>query len=483
MSGDQDEQVVKEYVSLPTLRRFHESPGQIRCIVGPVGSGKTSAAAWEVCYYLPKFLFQEYGFKKTRGVVVRNTYSELMDTTFVTIQEWFPFGTHAKQRNIYTIPYDEGFAVELMLRACDRAADKKKFKSLELTWYWIDESIEVDEEIKRMLKGRIGRYPPKCPVRFGIETTNPPDVEHSTYTDFKWDTPPPGPVSSKIPLASHLGFWQPAGENKPNLRPGYYEDMTADYRDNPDWVATYIESKPGIMVIGKLVYNNFSRVDHVAKENLIWAKGPLIRGWDDSGNLPACIVLQVPRPHHIQILREFYHDKMGVTDFGTWVKEQCALLYPGAEFTDWDDPAGHNEYSKKEGGFTSNAKILKDVGIKTMASEQNWAARKESVEGQLARREGILIDPSCVRLINGFMGGYCYPQVGTTGRYADMPIKNRFAHIHDALQYALVKIVGAPKRDQPRQTVGEMDFDAFNPFAEHRGRQREADMDWSPFEN
>ncbi len=68
---------LKEYVALPTLRLFHESPAQIRCIVGPVGSGKTSGAAWELCYYLPQFLFDSYGMRQTRWVVVRNTYRRL----------------------------------------------------------------------------------------------------------------------------------------------------------------------------------------------------------------------------------------------------------------------------------------------------------------------------------------------------------------------------------------------------------------------
>ena len=454
------------YEPLPTLRKFHESGAQIRAIVGPVGSGKTTAATWEGCYYIPDFMKKRYGINETRGVVVRNTYRELQDTTIRTILRNFPWGAggDVKEPTDYFLNYPDGKKVEVMFRSCDRPEDVKKFKSLEITWYWIDESIEVAQEIKRMLKNRIGRFPEKCPVRFGIETTNPPDIEDLMYSDFAWDTPPPGPITNKVPLAKHAGFWQPPRENEKNLRPGYYDDLIADYRDNPDWIDTYVQGKPGALVTGKLVYNDFSRVDHVSKEHLIWARGPLWRGWDDSGNCPACVVVQMPRPMHVQIIREFHTDRMGITEFGDAVKAECNILYPGAEFVDWDDPAGHNEYSKRDGGFTSNAKLLQEeCKINVQASEQNWTVRKESVEKQLRIRDGVLIDPSCIRLINGFIGGYCYPKIGNTGRFGDKPIKNKYAHVHEAGQYVFLKLLGNSDYEdsKTRQTTAQTDFDAF----------------------
>jgi hypothetical protein len=435
---------VKEYVILPTIRKFHESGAQIRCIVGPVGSGKTSAATWELCYYLPQFLLEEYGMRDTRWVVVRNTYRELRDTTMRTIFDWFPWGTHRKQENIYLLRYPEGYTVEILFRSCDNPDDVKKFKSLEITGYWVDESIEVADEIKRMLKNRIGRYPQKCPVRFGIETTNPPDVEHSTYTDFDWSaTGHPGPISDRKPLPNHAGFWQPPGENNANLREGYYDDLRNDYRDQPDWIETYINGHPGVIVQGKLVYNNFKKSAHVADEPLVWSGGTLYRGWDHSGNTPACIVIQVPTARQAQVLREFHTDKMGIEDFAKSVQTSCNLAFPDAKYQDWGDPAGDNRFSKKGGGFTSNTKLVREAtGIRVRPSDQNWTARKESVERQLGHVDGLLIDPSCTRLINGFIGGYHYKEIGVTGQYQDRPEKNKYSHVHDALQYVMQKIFG-----------------------------------------
>jgi len=51
------------YGMIHTIKRFHESPAQIRCIVEPIGSGKTTGATWDVCYYRPCFLQRRYGIK------------------------------------------------------------------------------------------------------------------------------------------------------------------------------------------------------------------------------------------------------------------------------------------------------------------------------------------------------------------------------------------------------------------------------------
>jgi len=431
------------YNLLPTLEKFHNCGAQMRAVVGPVGSGKTTGASWEICHFLPFFLYKQYGITSTRWVIVRNTYSELIDTTQRTVFEWFPWGDYKTQSKNYYLSYPEPeLEIELMFRSCDRPQDVKKFKSLEVTGYWIDESIEVADEIKRMLKNRIGRYPRKCPVRFGIETTNPPDVEHVTYTQFAWDTPPPGPISDKKPLKNHTGFWQPPRENNANLRPGYYDDLLNDYADTPDWIEMYVEGKPGVLVTGKLVYNNFSRDKHVAQGSLIYAGGDIIVGWDNSGNTPAAVVCQEPSPQRLQVLAEYNTVKENIVDFTTRVLGDVRERYSKtANIIEWADPAGEAKFSTKEGGFTSNAKLMRDeCGSNPQSSEQNLQARIEGVEKLLRMEDGLLIDPSCTRLINGFLGGYCYPEIGNTGTFSDKPDKNRFSHCHDALQYVAVRV-------------------------------------------
>ena len=69
--------------------------------------------------------------------------------------------------------------------------------------------------------------------------------------------------------------------------------------------------------------------------------------------------------------------------------------------------------------------------------------RREAVAGALNRlvdgKPGLVISPACKVLRKGFAGGYHFKRVRVTGdeRYHDVPDKNAYSHVHDALQYAL----------------------------------------------
>lgn len=469
----------RDYTPLPTMHRFHEDNSVVRCLVGPVGSGKTSAAVMEIVYFLPRWLAKYHKVYRSRWVVLRNTYVELMDTTKRTIQEWCEparWTNGGKDMKITVgLPGGDEYEVELLLRSCDRPEDLKKFKSLEVTGYWIDESIEVAMEIKNMLKNRIGRFPPRSPEKYGIETTNPPDIEEETYWIFKWDSPPPGPLPDKDPLKEHTGFWQPPGENAHNLPRDYYNDLREFYRATPDWIDMYIDGKPGLIIRGKLVYNNFDRQIHVATHPLRWvgadvepgARMPdgatIYVGWDNSGNTPAAVAGQVPSAFQLQILREFWSDKMNIVDFANYVMGELAQAFPGCHTVHWGDPAGENTFSTKDGGFTSNARLMREgAGVQVRSADNNFQARIEAVEYLLARRNGILIDPGCRRLQNGFLGGYVYPENRSiVGEYLPNVLKNKYSHVHDALQYMAVKLFKFEKRGDIRE-----------PAALRRHRQR-----------
>ena len=442
------EELIEDYQPIPTVDRFHRSSAWMRCLVGPVGSGKTTGAAMEVCWLLPLLLLQRYEIHRTKWLVVRNTYRELEDTTMQTIFEWFPGGRMIQKSLTYRLYWDEfAMTVDLLFRSCDKPGDMKKFKSLEITGFWIDESIEIRDDVKLMIKSRAGRYPKLCPVRFGIETTNPPEVEDPTYSQYKWIfRAPPGPVPPGEPLEDYEGFWQPPYENNEHLRPGYYADLRADYRDNPDWLERYIEAKPGILVVGKQVYHNWNRKYNLAEKPISWMQeADVYMGWDNSGNVPAAVLGQVVSPFRLQVLREYWSDKMGITDFTQYVMAELGREYPGMGIKEhFGDPAGAAQFSKKDGGFTSNAELMEAYGVKVISADNNLTARITAVDRMLARRDGLLIDPSCRRLVNGFIGGYCYPELmGWPGEFADKPIKNKYSHPHDALQYMLMSLFGA----------------------------------------
>ena len=204
----------------------------------------------------------------------------------------------------------------------------------------------------------------------------------------------------------------------------------------------YIEGKPGQLVKGKLVYANFDRSEHVAEDPLEWDGQSLYRGWDNSGNTPACVVVCPVSPQRMHVFKEFHTTVENIVDFTRRVVENCNESYPGATYVDYGDPAGGNKFSTKEGDFTSNATLqATECGVVIIPGQQNMFARINCVDQALLKRNGILIDPRCTRLINGFLGGYHYPEIqGMPGVFKREVEKNKFSHVHDSLQYVLTML-------------------------------------------
>jgi len=465
---------------------FHKSDAPFRAIVGAVGSGKTTAALWEICYLLPRHMARMYNITHTRWAVVRKTYDRLMDTDWYEIDSWFPQNHWYAQRHIMVIrfPKSKGcpaFGVELYFRSLDQPDSMDKLRSMNLTGYWIDEAHEVHEYAKYMLITRLGRWPRDfvdpfgvehkgSPVRYGVETSNPMPINHIMYRKYRWvgtkiDAKtgalemrrPPGPVPKGRPAKGYIGWWQLPRENEANLRPGYYEDMLDEFPESPEMRSMLVSGKPGFKPEGKGVYRNYDTENgtHMANGPLLWVrqidpysgedKGvPLYAGWDNNGhNNLACIVGQVVGPFKLQVLREFTDERMNIIDYTNWVLSQLEQEFPGYTCTHYCDPAAFSKFSAKEGGMTSNAELAMEAcGIKLVPSIQALDVRINCVDQLLKMRDGILIDPSCVGLINGFQGGYVYAERPTMGinAFHDEPKKNPFSHIHDALQYLVVPI-------------------------------------------
>ena len=78
-----------------------------------------------------------------------------------------------------------------------------------------------------------------------------------------------------------------------------------------------------------------------------------------------------------------------------------------------------------------------------------------------------MLDNRCLNLKKGFNGGYYYRRLQTSGnRYDEKPFKNRYSHVHDALQYMMMGagegkqlISGKSKKPTVVQTRGWNIFD------------------------
>jgi hypothetical protein len=171
-------------VSDPTLEDFSNSDAFMRGLMGPFGSGKSSACVTEIVARAQAQEPGPDGVRRSRWGVVRNTFGELTQTTLKTIFQWLPqayFGRYIERTKTYTVTAFPGCEFEIVLMALDRPDDVKRLLSLELTGAWVNEAREVPWGVIEVLQGRVGRYPSKKDggaTWWGVWLdTNPPDAD------------------------------------------------------------------------------------------------------------------------------------------------------------------------------------------------------------------------------------------------------------------------------------------------------------------
>lgn len=225
-----------------TLARMLRSDAFVRCVVGPVGSGKSSGCIIELLRRAREQAPGPDGIRRSRWAVIRNTYRELEDTTRKTFEAWVPeaLGRWYEQDFTFVMKFGDVEA-EVLFRALDRPEHVKKLLSLELTGAYINELREVPKAVLDLLQARVGRYPSKKdggPTWFGIwADTNPWHMGHWGYKLF----------SVERPEGFEL-YEQPSGlsedaENVANLPAGYYERLCRG--KDEEWVDVYVRSKYG----------------------------------------------------------------------------------------------------------------------------------------------------------------------------------------------------------------------------------------------
>jgi len=200
-------------------------------------------------------------------------------------------------------------------------------------------------------------------------------------------------------------------------------------------------NKLGSLNDGKPVYPMFREDVHVSKEPLLPVPNvPLVVGMD-FGLTPAAVFAQHVRGRWL-VLHELVAQDMGIVRFAELFRIELAQRFPGHNALVYGDPAGDYRAQTDE---RTPFQILRSAGIKAYpAGNNDVALRLEAVSTALNRMTdgdpAFLLDPRCVVLRKGFTGGYGYRRLQVSGaeRYEERPEKNRFSHIHDALQYALI---------------------------------------------
>ena len=485
----------------PVAKAFMESEAFIRGIMGPIGSGKSTACIIEILRRAQMQAKGPDGLRHTRWVVTRNTYPDLKNTTLKSWLDWVPagFGKLNMSSPISHRIITEDLDIEVLFLALDRDEDVRKLLSFETTGAWINEAKFVPKSILDGMTGRVGRYPAMRdggPTWAGIVMdTNPPDTESWWYkiaenTDAEM-VDQTAALSRELVLQGVLRngqpmmefFKQPSGldpqaENIKNLRPGYYH--FASVGKEQDYINVYIHGNYGFVVEGKPVYSMYRDNVHCAPQALDPNPNLPILVGADFGLTPAAVFGQRLPDGRWNVFAEVNTEHCGIKRFGELLAAFVATHYANFQIgVAWGDPAG----TAGEEGETAFDILRNTTGWHWRPAPTNDPAiRQEAIIGTLNRmvdgKPGFQLSPACPVLRKGFVSGYHFKFVRSSNGALlhETPAKNGFSHPHDALQYLVLgggeyEVVHNQAPRKNRNTSRVADGVGENPFGEDGPRQ------------
>ena len=473
----------------PVAHAWMLSDAFVKLLVGPIGSGKTAAAVVEILRRAKGQAPGPDGIRRSRVVIIRNTYAELKSTTIKSWEQWMPKTvgkfTEGSSPIVHRVQFDD-VDLEAVFMPLDDEGDIRKLLSLEVTFAWIDEFRQVPRAILDALTGRVGRFPSRlqggCTWSGILLTSNPSDTESDMY---KLATNPP---------EGYEVFRQPSGvspdaENLMNLPTSYYQRIAAGKDD--EWLKVFVHGEFGFVVEGQPVYPSWRDSVHVAREPLKPIPGLGLTVGADFGLTPCAVIGQQLPDGRIWILAEFCCDDSGIVRFAEGLTRFIRTTFPDHDVVRAvGDPAGtargHDERTVFQilDQYTPWRWKPASTNEITMRIEAVSAALNRMVDG----KTGFQLSPACPTLRKGFSGGYHFRRLATAtgGMYDSKPNKNAFSHSADACQYLLLAMDGSAavlNRDPSRRAnrpriANDVDYPMFTEDRPQSGRTGSVGVTW-----
>lgn len=473
---DKKEKVFKYKVS-DTGLAFHNSRKKIRGIMGPFGSGKSTMCVEDLLFIAFRQEPADDDVRYIRIGILRASYPLLSTTTKRSVEEVFPeqcgrIKETTPMTGTYRIPLPDGTRanIEIIMLAVEEEKDVKKLRSLNLTCIWISEPTEVASDILGAAVERIGRFPSgaygKVTWSGIIMEFNKPPVGH--WLDLLMKNPPSNMEFFIQPPAmfkreTDNGYYyeaNPDAENLENLDGGvayYYNQVELKRADGKaheiDSLLCLLDSDSKD---GKPVWENFSRDIHVTHGEVTPEPyTETVAGMDTSGIHPAVVFSQFLQGSWV-VTDELYGEGMGLDAF---IKEGliplARLRYGTCKIIISCDPANARD------SFTGVAPTahLEAAGFEVYLPKTNKPKLRINAVEKLFNmvRGGLKIGKQCVLLIAACVGGYKYPKKKLAGTleitHSSTPLKNKDAHVADALQYLALYIVGEEEESEDDEAV------------------------------
>lgn len=434
--------------------------------MGPVRSGKSTSCCNEIFRLATNQFVQADGIRRSRALIIRNTYRELEDTTLRTWLDWFPegyFGKFNRNRMVHELKFRD-VELEVLFRALDRPADIAKLLSMEVSWAWVNEARELPFGVIQTVGDRVGQYPAKkdggCYFPCVLMDTNPPDDDHWWYALAEKD--------EEVAAALGISLDQVRDQWSFFKQPGALLEVDGKFVPNPDaenikhlneghdyylkrvpgrqkaYIRVYYCARYGFVIEGKPVHPDYYDEVHCAKEEIAFVPHYVLYAGLDFGLTPAATFGQrYPNGRWVGI-DELVTEDMGAERFAKeLVRKLNAPPYNQAkEIKIFGDPAGDDRVQTDE---QTVYEILAANGVNAEPVHTNdTTIRRESL-GRLLRsmvdgKPAITISPKMRITRKGLAGGFAYKRVQVSGteRYHDKPDKNRYSHPVESFEYLLV---------------------------------------------
>ena len=424
----------------PTLSTFMRDDSFVRIVIGPLGSGKSTAMIYELLARSCRQEPDDAGIRPTKFVIVRNTMDQIKQTCLADIQEQLgPLVNYKITEKAvhfdFMLPDGTRVKSTWLLIPLDNTEDQRRLLSLQLTGAWVSELREIDYTIIAPLLGRLGRFPSKARVQCtwsGLIAETNPWSEGSLWHKEAYVKRPKGWSFYKQP-----GAFEPGAENLENLPDDYYERLMPG--QTKEWIKVHIHGKWGDDLSGQAVYKHAFTMQHHVFNNIRLVPGyPLILG-ADWGRTPALLIGQQDQMGRLRLVKEFTGENMGVRSFMTKiVMPVLTTTYRKFPMFLIGDPAG---IAKSQLGEESIFDVIEELGIQALpASTNDIAPRLRAVESALMRYidgyYGLLIDQQgCPLLVQALAHEYKYRRK-KTGDIEDSPSKTHpWSDLADGLGY------------------------------------------------
>jgi hypothetical protein len=261
--------------------------------------------------------------------------------------------------------------------------------------------------------------------------------------------------------------------NHPDKTPEWYEKQKAERTDKD--VAQELDINYTVSA-GEPFYEGFSRALHLRKMSPSKSK-PLILSWDFGFQHPNCLIGQLTVEGRLLLVDNIFGENQIIDEFADYVIAYLNEYYSSFLLdTGYCDPAGAQASDKSR---VSSMETLRRKGfevraIPSNAVYSNYAARKAIIEKKLKTMiDGI---PSFIIndvvnnyiLVEGFEGGYRYPDANKYGGVKESPLSdNYFEHPFNCLEYIVVNLFRPiedkkmPER-RPRVRIPEKQYETIN---------------------